>query len=331
MRRQMTAAVAAASIVVMGVVPAVAAAAPTAGGGQASEHARILAYWTPERMKAAQWRDFVFDPASGSFRPNAKPGGGGTTSGAVTGASWLNGGQIVKTSGRVYFEMGGSGWICSGAVVNDNNTAGRSIVLTAGHCAIDETTNTFATNWIFIPDFDEKPTYDCATTIYGCWTASALVVDSEFATAGGFNDQAVGHDWAFAVVGAGGKANGQLDATVGNFGIDFTQPSMNSETLYAFGYPAAGKYHGLDLTYCSGKVAMDTSTGTTMGMACDMTGGSSGGPWLSGFTATTGVGTLRSLNSYGYSGVKKMFGPIFTTETQDAFSWAKTVTANKRV
>ena len=29
-------------------------------------------------------------------------------------------------------------------------------------------------------------------------------------------------------------------------------------------------------------------------MACDMTGGSSGGPWLTGFNETTGVGTLNS-------------------------------------
>ena len=34
-------------------------------------------------------------------------------------------------------------------------TAG--LVLTAGHCVYDQETEAFASQWLFIPDFDENP------------------------------------------------------------------------------------------------------------------------------------------------------------------------------
>ena len=65
-------------------------------------------------------------------------------------------------------------------------------------------------------------------------------------------------------------------------------------------------------------------------MACNMTGGSSGGPWFS--TAyesvrrtTTQVTTLSSLNSYGYSGISNMYGPKFNANTQAVFNAADAV------
>ena len=57
-----------------------------------------------------------------------------------------------------------------------------------------------------------------------------------------------------------------------------------------------------------------------------MTGGSSGGPWLVGtLTASqiaSGSGSVGSVNSYGYSGLKYMFGPRFNSSTQTTFNAA---------
>ena len=302
------------------VVPAVAGPAGAAGGGQ-SERERILAYWTPARLQSAKPRDFV--KADHGFVPKAKPGGG-DGSGAVTGTSWTKGGLILKASGKVYFSMRGQSWVCSGSVVNDHRSD-ASIVLTAGHCAYDEAARKFATNWVFIPEYDTKPTLtDCQNTTWGCWTADALVVHQGFATAGSFNTQATLHDFAFAVVGEGGTSGtAQLDATVGSFPISFSGVSAGNR-LAAFGYPAAGKYRGNDLVYCAGNIFNDNLNGNgTWGMACGMTGGSSGGPWLSAFNETTGnTGTLSSLNSYGYSGVRNMYGPKFNDNTADVFDAA---------
>jgi V8-like Glu-specific endopeptidase len=308
----------------------------TTGGAMAAKpaqtaHQRTLAYWTAARIANAKPRDFVRTPAGGfqKAQPNAKPsrpGGGGT--GSVTGASWTQRGQIQVTSGKVLFTLNSGDYICSGTVVNDNQT-NVSIVLTAGHCGYDGSDGGFARNWTFYPDFDDAPTYTCASSTYGCWTAQALVLDSGFTSAGGFNTQATKHDWTFAVVGSGGKSNTQLDATVGSFAISF---STASGTTYAFGYPAAGKYNGSDLTYCKGTPANDVFNGNaTIGMACDMTGGSSGGPWLTGFSEATGAGTLNGLNSYGYSGIKNMYGPKFNANTQATFNRANTAPTSNQI
>ncbi len=129
------------------------------------------------------------------------------------------GSQLARAaSGKVYFEMAGTGYVCSGSVATDSRSD-KSLVLTAGHCAYDETNGAFATNWLFIPDFDSNPSFTCPSTKYGCWTAEALAVHAGYAAAGGFNTQATVHDFAFAVVGAGGKSASdalQLDATVGS-------------------------------------------------------------------------------------------------------------------
>jgi hypothetical protein len=295
-----------------------------------SEHDRIVAYWTPARMAAAQTRDFVRD--GNGYVPRGKPGGGGT---GVTGKSWVNGGQVVDRVGKVYFHMGGGDWQCSGSVVSDNGRSGYSMVLTAGHCAIDEATGEFASNWLFMPAWDRQPaTFStaCSGSLYGCWTTAGgggLYVHSGFATAGSFNDQAVTHDWAFAVVGPGGTSgSAQLDsiAAIGaGYAVGINTVS-SGDRLGAFGFPAAGKYHGNDLTYCAGPVGQDAGTGNqTWSLACDMTGGSSGGGWLKGIDEATGLGgVLISLNSYGYSGVKKMYGPKFNANTAATLNAALT-------
>jgi hypothetical protein len=59
-----------------------------------------------------------------------------------------------------------------------------------------------------------------------------------------------------------------------------------------------------------------------------MTGGSSGGPWLAGFNTSTNDGSASSLNSYGYKGVTKMYGPKFNAKTMAVFNSALLATGN---
>jgi len=311
------------------------AAVPTvARDGARAEHDRIVAHWTTERIANAVPRDFVKSggaatPAAAP-KPKKKPGGGGGS--GVIGASWTAGGPTLQRTGKVVFTMDGSDWICSGTVVDDGGRPNYSLVLTAGHCAIDETNGAFATNWMFIPAFDTKPTYTCAASAYGCWTAVGLAVRNEFATAGSFNNQAISNDWALAIVGAGGlSGSAQLDTTVGTYPLGYSGVATGNK-LYAFGYPAAGKYHGSDLVYCAGVISQDSrAANLTWGMPCDMTGGSSGGPWLSGFVEATGAGTLSSLNSYGYGKSAVMYGPKFNSRTQATYNRALTSTGNVKV
>jgi len=311
--------------------------APVAAGGPSGEakakakHQRIVKYWTAERIANASTRDFVRN-ADGSFsmikaRPNkGKPGGGGGHN--VIGASWNGGGAILKISGKVLFTMDSGDYICSGTVAKDASNNDRSIVVSAGHCAYDAADGGFARNWTFYPEFDTSPSYDCPTAKWGCWTATALAVHNGFAQAGGFNTQATTYDWSFAALGTGGKAGNLLEQAVGTLPISFSAPAVGAQT-FNFGYPAAGKYHGSDLVYCADQVFLDPQNqNLTLGIDCDMTGGSSGGPWLAGFVSSTGIGTVDSVNSYGYGGVKKEYGPRFNSTTQATFNAAVSASGN---
>lgn len=302
-----------------------------------NEHARVEAFWTPERIAQAVPRDVVLDPASRGFRPAARPGGGGGGGGggtptSVLGASWTAGGAVLKTTGKVFFQMGSSYYVCTGSVVSDGVTD-RSLVLTAAHCVYDETSHTFATNWMFVPDYDSMPARltasgsFCASTSMGCWVADDLVVHDGFASESGFTTNATLHDFAFAVVSGGGLSKtAQLDATAGAQAIAFTDYRTDgSITATLFGYPASQKYKGNDLVYSRGPLGSDPYNGNlTYRVASDQTGGSSGGPWFVNFSDTAGTGTIMSLNSHGYNGVTAMHGPKFNADTQALYNEALT-------
>jgi len=323
----------AATLAVLGALVATFATTSSAGAGPSAaeraraEHNRIVSFWTPARVAKAVPRDFVYDPTSRTFKPAAA-----ATSSTTTGTSWLGGGEALDATGKVLFAMGTSYYVCSASVADDT-VSGRSIILTAAHCAYDEAKKAFATNWIFVPRYDAAPARltasgsFCASTALGCWTASSLVVHQGYADAGGFTTQATTHDFAFAVVGAGGKSGtAQLDATVGGHPINFNSVA-NGADAYLFGYPSSGKYKGNDLVYCRGPLSTDPyNAGLTYRVGCNMTGGSSGGPWLTPFSS--GSGTLMSVNSYVYSGVTAMHGPKLNAKTQALFTAATTATTN---
>lgn len=302
-------------------------AAPDQADRARAEHERVVEFWTPARIDQAIPRDFVKD-GLGFTQLRERPGGGGGGGRGVVGKPWTSGGPVVETTGKILFAMGGLYYVCSGSVATES-VSGRSVVVSAGHCVFDEANGQFATNWMFIPNYDAAPAAIdtngsfCAQTKWGCWTATSLIVHNGYASAGGFNDQAVRYDWGFAVLGTGGKTNSQLDATVGSQPVSFSSVSLGT-TVSAFGYPAAGKYKGNDLIYCQGPVGSDAGTnGLTYGVSCDMTGGSSGGPWFAPFD--NAAGTQVSVNSYGYTGVKTMFGPMFNSNT--AATWSAALSA----
>lgn len=312
-------------------------AAPASAQGpddaQRAEHERVVKFWTKDKVAKAKGRDFVLDPKSKQVTPAAKPTkpGGGST---VLGAAWNGGGLVQQSTGKVLFSMGTSYYVCSASVVADAKST-RSIILTAAHCAYDETGNKFAQNWMFIPDYDSQPVNlttsgsFCDDTKYGCWTASALVVHNGYASAPSFNDQAVLYDFAFAVVGIGGHDDTQLDAKVDGQGISFASGSLGQDT-YIFGYPASGKYKGTVLVYSKGPLGTDPlNFDKTYRVASNMTGGSSGGPWFQPFAS--GTGTLMSVNSYGYTGITAMHGPVFNGDTKDLFDEAETASGNTLV
>lgn len=280
---------------------------------------KAMGYWTKDKLENALTRDFEFEIGAKSGKlvalgKSAKGGGAGTT-----GASWTQSGKPLDATGKVFFTMGATNYVCSGSLITEAIT-GRSIVLTAGHCVWEnKAVGAWATNFIFIPAYDLNPVNNCLSSPDRCLVASALVASLGFTSQTSFSTQATTYDWAFAAVEEFGESGF-------NLAVD---AFSNSATAYAFGYPAANPYNGRDLVYCAGPISPDTrNNGMTWGLSCNMTGGSSGGPWLAGFNTITKVGSASSLNSYGYKGATKMYGPKFNAKTMAVFDSALLATVN---
>lgn len=218
------------------------------------------------------------------------------------------------------------------------NAAGTAstIALAAAHCVYNAKAG-FATKWMFIPAYDARPvTIDsagkfCANTLYGCWTGVSMLAPKAFTAQTSFNATAALNDYAFVRVGLGGKTGrAELDRTVPGMRIAFSALANNSQT-FTFGYRSASPYTGKDLIYSKGALARDPYNGSkTYRAPSTLNGGSSGGPWISGFNPLTGTGTVFSVNSYSYAGQKFTHGPILGGTAQKMLVAVQTSKGNVR-
>lgn len=166
------------------------------------------------------------------------------------------------------------------------------------------------TNWVFVP------AYNNGSAPYGQWSATKTFATDQWAASEDMN-----MDVGLAVVA---PLNGQtLSQAVGAQGILFN--GGYSKKMYSFGFPAAAPYDGTKLVYCSGNSGKDFLLTKDHSLACNMTGGSSGGPWFQDFNEATGLGTQVSVNSFGYNFLpNRMYGPYFGNEAKAAYDKAQT-------
>ena len=295
----------------VGIVAAVLAAiagvvAPAAASAASATQVPGAAtdFWTAEAMRAATPLDGVFATAGNAVGHAVAGGVPSLVPASTTGGPWTGGGKVTKTAGRVFFLFNGAKASCSGDAVTSGN---KSVVITAGHCVKYQ--GTWHTNWVFVPG------YDNGNAPYGEWAASQTLTTPQWEASEDLN-----YDVGAAVVN---PLNGKrLTDVVGGQGIAFNQP--RKQNMYAFGYPAEGKYDGTKLDYCSGRTFVDFVSSNDNGMRCDMTGGSSGGPWLLNFDPATGTGVQNSLNSFGYTFLPGyMFGPYFGSDVQALYNAAQ--------
>ena len=300
-----------------------AEAAPNLDKGKSD----VAAFWSADKINKAIAFDMVFEKGAKSANrvPVAKgvSKSTGSTTTSILGSSWNNGGLPLSASGKVFFAIDNSYYQCSGALVQEDKTD-RAIVLTAGHCVYDNETSKYVTNWIFIPSYDiNQVSISGCTASNGCWAASNIYANSGFTSQTSFTTQATLYDWGFARITE--LKNGALPDSGGlnSFPISFFSLSKGV-AVSSFGYPAAGKYNGKDLIYSSGALGFDANNANqTYSLASDMTGGCSGGPWLTQMkTSSPYSGTLSSVNSYKYGTTTYIYGPKFNTETQVTFNSA---------
>ena len=81
--------------------------------------------------------------------------------------------------------------------------------------------------------------------------------------------------------------------------------------------------HGTD-DQPTGNAAVDPAT---IGVGCDQTGGTSGGPWLVNFSGFAGLTNLvNGNNSYKYNNLPlNLYGPYFTTGASNVRDAAQSV------
>ncbi|MFD5822045.1 trypsin-like serine peptidase [Nesterenkonia xinjiangensis] len=207
--------------------------------------------------------------------------------------------------GKVFFSTSAGDFVCSANVVASAN---QSTVATAGHCLHDGGGGDFASNFVF------APAYDYGESQHGVWAAEELVTSDQWARSGDFE-----HDYAFAVLETKNGTTVQQQVGVAS-AITFNQP--RGQYYSAYGYPAAAPFNGQELHQCQGTASNDPLGGSTQGIPCDMTGGSSGGPW---FLGTGSAGAQNSVNSYGYTFLPDvMFGPYFGAEAEQVYDYAST-------
>ena len=260
---------------------------------------QVRAYWTADRMRAAKPLDRAERP--GNAKPTAgksRPGGGGTspaTSVQVT----VSPGSTLTAHGKVFFTDSGRNYVCSGTALSGN------VVWTAGHC-VNEGPGTYFTKFMFVPAYVD------GAAPYGQFPAPELITTGGWRLSGQF-----GVDVGAAIPST--NAAGQtLDQAVVERTLVFN--SGRAQSYSAYGYPAAKPFDGRRMRVCNTAWTMDDASAVpaTMGIPCDMTGGSSGGGWV------TSSGQVASVVSYGYGSLRNvLFGPHLEVEAQQLYNDAR--------
>ncbi|MFC9843419.1 hypothetical protein ACFWFF_22180 [Streptomyces sp. NPDC060223] len=296
-----------------------AAAESVAHTVPAAAAARTAEYWTPERMAAAipvESTDIVTRSAQQNQQLPAAPKG--PTGPATTGSEPTAGASGIpddisasvtatKVVGKVFFTASdGLNYVCSASAVNSTN---KNMVFTAGHCVHGGPGQSWASNWQFVPY------YNYGNRPHGTWWAETLVSFN-----GWINDGNFGYDLGIVITSP--NSSGELVNAVGGLGIQWNYGKERFMT--SMGYPAAGAFDGQWQYYCSATTAQrGIFTTDQIKMPCNMTGGSSGGPWIYGKDDNVYYsGYVNGVNSNNDSrdNPTEMRSPYFATWVGDAFA-----------
>ncbi|MEV4555131.1 trypsin-like serine peptidase [Nonomuraea wenchangensis] len=301
----------------------------------AAEQQRVLDYWTPQRMagalpinlldlmtggddllgeltgrplpKAGQAGALTLPAPAASKLPVPRHQAAAAPSASTIGARWGAGGAVSRTTGRVFMTLNGADFVCSASTVKSAN---RDVVVTAGHCVKDGA-GEWAQNWTFVPGYGSR-----GGQPYGRYAARRMFVAGSWA-------RKADDDYDIGMVALATSGGRHASDVVGSQEIAFNVPRGGQ--AYGFGYPADPPYRGDRLVYCAGRLRDDPYKQTRdQGLGCDMTAGSSGGPWLTGFDPATGRGRITSLSSFKYTDdARTMYGPYFGAAAKALYDTAQ--------
>ncbi|HEX5984873.1 MAG TPA: hypothetical protein VFY69_11760 [Solirubrobacterales bacterium] len=275
-----------------------APALATASSEQA-EAARVLRYWTPERMASARPLDLVLDEEGRTGLRLGRPA-------PTAGASFLT----VETpevppysyNGRIFIRVGNKRGYCSGTAI-DSPT--RQLVLTAGHCV---NTGNEEGRTIWFRDLLFVPAYTAGEAPFGAFAArrSKIFAPRQWSRTGN-PDFDLG---AFLTL-PNKRGLNVADAVGGGATIALGLP--RAQTFSTFGYPGNVKrMQGCSSPYIGDdRLSFPFPGPPTLGIRCHWAPGASGGGWL-----IAGGTQINGLNSYLHLDDRsRTYGPYFTQET----------------
>jgi V8-like Glu-specific endopeptidase len=269
-----------------------ASAAPTSV--QAASAARqALRFWTPARMRRARPLAPAPPRHGGLARAATAPDseGRGVNVGSEARAEFAEVEDPTapgfRQNGVIFIVVpGGFGLArCSGTSVEAPN---RSVVVTAGHCVnTGGSRHWFDRDWVFVPGYHD------GVRPFGVFTAKWLGATAPWVAEGSENA-----DVGAAVVGRNEKGQ-TLGEAVGGDRIAFGLPP--GQVFDVHGYPAEAPFDGATQRLCSGTPFLGHDLASflwrgplNLAIACDVTGGASGGGW------TIHGDVLNSVTNYGY-------------------------------
>ncbi|GAB2615344.1 hypothetical protein GCM10027168_54810 [Streptomyces capparidis] len=234
--------------------------------------------------------------------------------------------------GKIFFDTPDGPAVCSGTVVKDPAHPGKSnLVWTAGHCVHGGQGGGWFRNIQFVPAYNNQGQDPASEQIseqdaapYGAYWAEWVQTSSQWieqgATSGG-----AGASYDFAVmkvvpVSGGGKS---LEETVGNaldVWFDAPRPTLRADGVSAYGYPAAPPFDGQVMHRCTDSatnLTLDPAAPTMLRIGCTMTGGSSGGGWIT--RGPDGDPVLVSNTSIGPAENTWLAGPYLGQSAQGVY------------
>lgn len=216
------------------------------------------------------------------------------------GSAWTAGGVVARTTGKVFFTRAGRDYVCSAAALD---TPDASTVVTAAHCVVEA--GVFASRWVFVPEWSPSG------SPHGVFVATHVALPDAFLAGD------VSADVAFVNVAP--NADGvSLGDAVGGLPIAF---SSTPAQVHVLGFPQASPFDGTRLVHCAGTVVPDRRGTTDLGVACAMTAGASGGPWLDGVDAAGGAARVVSVTSFAYADQPgTLFGPPFGEAVRQVYA-----------
>jgi|CXWL01.1.fsa_nt_gi V8-like Glu-specific endopeptidase len=309
-----------------------------------TQRAASRAYWTPQRLAGATPYDVTFRPGAVNLNAApqaAEPGPAASVAGSEpqaglkarpqvlfdladlqrfsplaqltvepesvgTGAGHYSSTRVFPVNvernypylptGKLYFSIGNDDYVCSASVIR------KRIIVTAGHCVHEGSggQSGFHDNFLFVPALRGN------VAPYGTWDWNYVVVTGTWTS----GDGAVPNGADYAVIETVDRsisgALKKIGDVTGTYG--WATGKLNPNHVTILGYP-----QGFD----SGTILHEVNTGfkkakapTCAEYGSDMTGGSSGGPWVQnfGYLATgqsDSAGTSRNqvvgITSYGYT------------------------------